>query len=212
MFLHRLWLYYQRRGIRATGRRCVESLRRWSYLGRTVLYVCPLPVAPPRTHNHLESSTRIQNVQASQLSTTDFETIANAWNPSVTAQHIAERFAAGAELWLARIEGALAGFGWSIKGATIVPNYVPLQPNEVHLFDFFVFPNFRGRGVNPALVDAILCELAEHNIARAYIECAAWNAPQLRSLEKTPFLVYGEATKVEFLGRTVVIWHKRPFK
>lgn len=106
------------------------------------------------------------------------------------------------------MEGKLAGFGWTIQGRTIEPHFFPLQSDEVHLFDFFVFPEFRGRGINVALVMDILTRLGEEKVRLAHSECAAWNDAQIRSLSKTPFRRYGEAIKLGILSCWLVIWRR----
>ena len=123
-----------------------------------------------------------------------------------------ERFAAQAELWLLRCQGVIAAFGWTIKGRTMEPHFVPLTPRDVHLFDFFVFPEFRGRGLNPSLVSQILEAISHENLSKAFIEAAAWNHPQLSSLKKTPFRRLGEARKFQFGKKPVVLWSRREVK
>jgi GNAT superfamily N-acetyltransferase len=169
-----------------------------------ILFSCPLPtVRVPQN-----AGMGVERVNATTLTPGDYKSILEAWNPSLRAQQIPERFAAGAELWLIKTDAQLSGFGWTLQGRTLEPYFFPIQPQDVHLFDFFVFPNFRGRGINAALVMHILSRLAGEGIRRAYIECAAWNQAQLRSLKKTDFQRYASASKFRFLGHGVVIWHR----
>ena len=86
------------------------------------------------------------------------------------------------------------------------PHFFPLADNDVHLFDFYVFPEFRGRRVNPMLVSHILASLRREACGRAYIEAAEWNLAQLRSLAKLPLRRLGAARKSCLLRRTIVIW------
>jgi GNAT superfamily N-acetyltransferase len=86
------------------------------------------------------------------------------------------------------------------------PHYFPLGAHDVHLFDFHVFPRYRGRGMNPLLVRHILRRLAADGLGRAFIEAAEWNRAQLSSLGKTPFRRFGRARKWTVLRRTVVCW------
>jgi hypothetical protein len=74
----------------------------------------------------------------------------------------------------------------------------------VHLFDFHVISEYRGRGLNPILVRHILQVLADEGVERALIEAAEWNQPQLSSLARTPFRRMGLARKWRLWGRTIV--------
>ena len=131
------------------------------------------------------------------------------WNPEICQRNFAARFSAGASLWLARWDENLAGYGWSMVGNTIEPHYCPFGANDVHLFDFLVFPEYRGRQINPSLVEHILWRMATEGRTRAYIEVREWNQPQLNSLRRTGFLLLGVARKVSFAGRTFVEWTSR---
>jgi GNAT superfamily N-acetyltransferase len=109
-------------------------------------------------------------------------------------------------LWLLKLENSIAAYGWAVLGRTIEPHFFPLAANDAHLFDFFVFPEFRGRRLNPALVNHILVHLACETSGRAFIEAARWNQPQLASLARLPFRKLGCARKFQLLGRTIVMW------
>jgi RimJ/RimL family protein N-acetyltransferase len=169
-----------------------------------ILYYCPLPVENGAGPLDLD----VERVVQATLAESDLMRLINSWNTKVRARQITERFEAGSELWLVKVDGELAGFGWSIRGHTIEPHFFPVQPNDVHLFDFFIFSEFRGKGINGALLMNILARVSREEISRAYIECAAWNEAQIRSLRKTTFRRYAEAVKVTFHGRPIVFWHK----
>jgi GNAT superfamily N-acetyltransferase len=136
----------------------------------------------------------------------DWQKIANFWNPVLSRRNFSERFGEGATVWLIRSEGKLAGYGWTLAGRPIKPHFVPFGSNDVHLFDFLVFPEYRGKGINPLLVTYILDQLAADSKTRAYIEVAEWNHSQLTSLSKTGFQLLGVARKVTLFGRTYVEW------
>lgn len=201
-FLGRLSSFYKRHGFRETAGRGLDELHRLSFLGRMALYQCRLPVTETAKPPWLQ----VQRVGSTTLDDNDRKRIVDVWNPEVCARQIVARFQAGAELWLARAGGVLAGFGWSIRGLTMEPHFFPLSPDDVHLFDFFVFPEFRGRNINVALVWEILRMFGQEGAHRAHIECAMWNTPQIRSLSKTPFIKYAEASKLCLGGRPVVCW------
>ena len=141
------------------------------------------------------------------VSLSDLEQISSFWNPLLSRRNIKKRFEQGGSLWLIKSEGRLAGYGWTLQGHTIEPHYFCLGPDDVHLFDFQVFPQYRGRGMNPQLVGYILRSLAVERRGRAFIEAAEWNRPQLASLRTTPFRRLGLARKFTVLRRTIVCWY-----
>lgn len=142
----------------------------------------------------------------SDLSPHRLQEITSFWNPKLANRNIRERFEKGVSLWLVECEDQLAGYGWTLKGNTIAPYYFPLGPHDVHLFDFHVFPHFRGRGINPYLVGTILGQLTSDCGARAFIEAAEWNEAQLSSLRKTPFRYLGSVRSFTILGHTFGSW------
>ena len=206
--LSRLAVYYQRNGIRATVHRASQSIRRSLFSNRMVLFYCDLAHGNSFSVNlpdHLNVEQRRTEVE---LGTQDFSQIVNLWNPTISRRQIPERFRQGASLWLVKAQGKLAGFGWTITSRTIEPHYLPLGENDVHLFDFFVLPEYRGRGINPSLVNYMLRSLAGEGASRAFIEAAEWNHAQLSSLRKTPFRLLGMAKKTRFFHHTVVAWYE----
>ena len=188
----------------ATLRRGWLALRRAASPDKMVLFACALPVQnAPLLTGTLD---RKKNQEA--LSAEDLARLLSHWNPDAMRGLIAERFAANAELWLLRDAGTFAAYGWTLKEKTMEPHYFPLQPGDVHLFDFFVFPEFRGRSLNPALVGQILAALSREGLKRALIEAAPWNHAQLASLKKTPFQRLGVARK-SFFKQSTVVWSDR---
>jgi GNAT superfamily N-acetyltransferase len=141
-----------------------------------------------------------------ELGADRLRTMTTFWNPKLADRNIRERFARGASLWLAMSGNDLAGYGWTLQGATIDPYYFPLSQSDVHLFDFQVFPDFRGRGINPLLVTQILVALAHDGHTRAFIEAAAWNDAQLASLRKTPFHLLGTVRSLTIARHRVTRW------
>ncbi|MGD1025642.1 MAG: GNAT family N-acetyltransferase [Candidatus Sulfotelmatobacter sp.] len=145
-----------------------------------------------------------------QITPLDLEEIIRTWNSTTAYRSIRGRFAHGASLWMIKSEGKLAGYGWSLRGRTIERHYYRLGPDDVHLFDFYVFPQYRGRGLNPLLVTEILRNLAIERMDRAFIEAAEWNQAQLASLRKTPFHRLGRASKFTILQKTIIFWDESP--
>ena len=203
--LSRVAEYYARHGFRATIRRARVALSRALFASRMVVFYFDLskqtcPVAIP-------DSFRIYRLRSeSELSRQDLETMLRLWNPKLAQRNMKERFAEGASLWLIRSGDQVAGYGWTLQGRTIEPYYFPLGREDAHLFDFHVFPQYRGQGINPVLVGEILQRLANDCGGRAFIEAAEWNEAQLSSLRKTPFGCLGLARSFSLFGHNFTSW------
>jgi ribosomal protein S18 acetylase RimI-like enzyme len=206
--ISRLTAYYKRYGFGATFRRFGLSARRTLFSNRMVLFYCdlaPLSSEMPEMPNRVKVE---RHRTQADLSPQDLQEITSFWNPDLARRNINDRFGLGASLWLIRVEDKLAGYGWTLQGRTIKPHYFALGVDDVHLFDFHVFPEYRGRKMNPLLLRNILHSLAVECPGRAYIEAAEWNESQLASLRNTSFRRLGLATKFRLLRRTVVCWHE----
>ena len=201
--------FYSRHGFRATLRRTGLAISRELFSSRMVLFSCDLPT-PTTSELVLTQCLRVEKKRSEcELGPDDAQQIIAFWNPRQARRNMQERFQVGASLWLIKSDDKLAGYGWSLRGTTVEPHYFPLTPSDAHLFDFHVFPQYRGRGFNPCLVGQILHNLAAEGVCRAHIEAAEWNQAQLSSLSKTPFRRIGLARKFTILGRTFVRWEDR---
>jgi len=202
----RFAVYLRLNGFRATVSRAALVVRRALFSGRQVLFYCDLS-GPGSWPADLPSTLKVERKNSeAELSQPDLQEIVNFWNPKLSRRAIQERFGRGASLWIIKSEGTVAGFGWTLQGHTIEPHYFLLGRDDVHLFDFFVFPHCRGRGMNPLLVSQILSAYATDCRGRAFIEAAEWNQAQLSSLRKTPFRRLGLASKFTIFRHTLVCW------
>jgi hypothetical protein len=149
----------------------------------------------------------VERVSAlTELSKEHLEEMTSFWNRKLANRNIRKRFEKGASLWMVKCDDRLAGYGWTLQGGTIEPYFFPLMQNDVHFFDFHVFPRYRGRGVNPYLVGQILDCFATNCRGRAFIEAAEWNNAQLSSLQKTSFRCLGSVRSFTILGHKWVSW------
>jgi ribosomal protein S18 acetylase RimI-like enzyme len=199
--------YFKRNGLRATVLRVGLAARRGLFFSRSVLFYCDLSALKTATTD-LPSLLKVErHTNQSDLCPRDLQEITSFWNPNQARRNIEERFELGASLWLIKHENNLAGYGWTLQGRTVEPHYFRLGPDDIHLFDFHVFPRYRGRGVNPSLVSYILRSLATECQGRAFIEAAEWNQAQLASLQRTPFRRLGLARKFTLFGLAMVCWN-----
>ncbi len=204
--LSRFSAYYTRHGFVGTIRRAALAARRALFSNRMVLFYCDMAKQTTAPAN-IPNSLKVERLRCyAELNPQDLNDILNFWNPKLAQRNMKERFGNGASLWLIKSEGKLAGYGWTLRGRTIEPHYFPPGQDDVHLFDFHVFPQYRRRGMNPFLVTHILRSLVSEGAVRALIEAAEWNQAQLSSLSRTPFRRLGRARKLTMLGRTIVCW------
>jgi ribosomal protein S18 acetylase RimI-like enzyme len=209
-FIGRLVHYGQRHGLRATVQRAWHGLKRKFTGGRQVLFCCDLARLSAETCVKMASGSIERKRSAAEVAAEDMDRVVNAGYPETARRQATQRFAAGASLWLYKLEGQVAAYGWTIAGKTMSPHFHPLGDNDVHLFDFLVFPEYRGRRLNVQLVSYILGALATEKQGRAFIEADEWNTPQLHSLRRMPFRQYGFARKFQWFGKTVTIWSDWP--
>src|SRR5262249_26636486 len=140
--ISRAFGYWQRNGIAATGRRLIVSARR-GFLGtRFVLFSCNLRDCTPANLNEIESAPVERKNSQPEIKPDDLQRILLSWDPERVRRQISERFALGASLWLYKLDQKVAAFGWTLKGRTVEPHFFPLCPNDIHFFDFFVFPEY----------------------------------------------------------------------
>lgn len=179
------------------------------FSGRTILFSSDLSKQPAPTLD-LPDFLKVERCRdQSELGLRNLQEIISFWNPKLAGQNVKRRFEQGASLWLIAFKGELAGYGWTLQGQTVEPHYFRLAPDDVHLFDFHIFPQYRGRGLNPLLVNVILASLSAECRGRAYIEAAEWNRAQLASLTRTPFHRFGSARRLTILRRTMVWWSEK---
>jgi len=198
--------YYRRHGLMATIRRAGLAGRRALFRNRMMVFYCDLDIPRPRSVSISETLTVERVETLAELSAEHLEEMTRFWNSKLANRNIRERFDKGASLWLVKSQDRLVGYGWVLQGCTIEPYYFPLAQNDVHLFDFHVFSDYRGLGMNPYLVHCILDGLAMNSGGRAFIEAAEWNDAQLSSLRKTPFRRLGSVRSFTILGHTFVSW------
>ncbi|MGH9403381.1 MAG: GNAT family N-acetyltransferase [Terriglobia bacterium] len=208
--INRLIEYHRRHGIRVTVQRAGLAARRALFSGRSVLFYCDLSrlTAPPVD---VPSFLKVERKRGeAELSPQDLKEMTSFWNPKLARRNIKERFGKGASLWLIKSHDKLAGYGWTLRGSTVESHYFPLGVDDVHLFDFFVVRQYRGKGINPAFVSYILSKLSGECAGRAFIEAAEWNRSQLASLQKTAFRRLVSARKMTILSHTIVFWSEKP--
>jgi hypothetical protein len=198
--------YYRRFGLAATMRRGQVALSRSLFASRMVVFYCDLDERKLKKVKFPESLKIHRLVALSELRVDYLERIISVWSPKLAHERIRERFDKGSTLWLIEHDGRLAGYGWTLRGTTIAPYYFPLGPNDVQLFDFYVFHEFRGRALHWFLTAQILNTLAAEGGARAYADTHEWNQAQVASFKMTPFRPLGFVRTYQLFGHYLTCW------
>jgi ribosomal protein S18 acetylase RimI-like enzyme len=201
--------YYGRNGLVATIRRALLAGKRALFAGRMVVLYCDLDVRRLPQVN-VPKALRVERLQSlTELSAEHLQAMTSFWNPKLANRNIRERFENGASLWLVECAEQLAGYGWTLQGETIAPYYFPLGPNDVQLFDFYVFPRFRGRAIHWLLTCHILHTLAAEGRSRAFADTGEWNQAQRASFTMTPLRFLGYVRTYNFFGQILNRWVAR---
>jgi GNAT superfamily N-acetyltransferase len=101
-------------------------------------------------------------------------------------QVMRREFAEHGVLWLAIMDNELAAYQWSRLGKYTPRWFVPVGENDVLIFATVTMERFRGRGIGPAMMCHIIA--TETPICgEAYVDCAVWNHPAVRFIEKAGF-------------------------
>ena len=200
--------YYKQNGIISSFRRLLQKIVELFFQKPNILFFVDLAGFKSEKYV-IPASFDVECVRSEvEISMQDLKVLFEHIDEKIFRHQMEERFGKGSLLWLVKTNGMLAGYIWSIQGRTIQPHYHPLTSKDVHLFDNFIFKEFRGRNINPALVNYVLAKLREKDMARAFIETNVANTPEIRSLSKTGFEKYGLARKYPVCGHCFVIWSK----
>jgi ribosomal protein S18 acetylase RimI-like enzyme len=101
-------------------------------------------------------------------------------------QIMRQEFAEHGVLWLAIMDEQVAAYQWSRLGRYTPRWFVAVADNDVLIFATVTMEGFRGRGIGPAM----MCHIINSETAlcgEAYVDCAVWNRPAIRFIEKAGF-------------------------
>ena len=204
--ISRLVEYCGRHGLAATIRRAALGVKRTLFAGRMVVFYCDLDERTIALVSVPKNMKVERIIVLEELSAEHLQAMTSFWNAKLASRNIRERFEKRASLWLVECEGQLAGYGWTMQGQTIAPYYFPLGSDDVQLFDFYVFPRFRGRALHWLLTSHILHALAAEGRSRAFADTGEWNQAQLASFKMTRFRFLGLVREYKILGQVLTCW------
>ena len=140
------------------------------------------------------------------ISQKDMERLIELIGKENTKYRIKNGFSRKAVLWCLKLDGIIVSTCWSIASNPIQRLPLPLMKRDVHIFDVETYPEHKGQGLAPMLINAVLERLGQYGFSRAYIATEVWNKAFLSCLRKTYFQEIGVARTFYVLGRDVAIW------
>lgn len=205
-FITRLLNYYKKRGFIRTFLRICEQPYRIIFKSKMFLFYVDmneLDVSVLNLPQDIIVECKRSYDEARQL---DMQRLIIYWEKEEEWDKARERFEKGAILWILKLEGDIAAFGWSIRGKMVSPWYLPLTLNDAVLFNFVTFEEYRGRNLYSVLLNYIFGRLKSEGVSRSYGFVWEWNTQSIRGIQKAHFRKFVEARKIHFLGRNITIW------
>ena len=117
-----------------------------------------------------------------------------------------------AVFWLALLNDEVVGYHWSINEGFEGFYDLPMTGKDSVLVASEVFPEYRGQGINPRMINHIAHELKKEGITRLFIGSKVWNKAQLRSIAKTNFHELGTTRTLRIFGRFITVWQRKELK
>jgi GNAT superfamily N-acetyltransferase len=111
----------------------------------------------------------------------------------LSPEEIERRFQGGHDVYVAYLDGTPAGYGWLARRQGDIHELAlsfRMPPGNGYLWDFVTLPEYRGRGVYPHLLQAIIRH--EPAIERFWIGFAAGNEASGRGIRKAGFEEIGD--------------------
>jgi RimJ/RimL family protein N-acetyltransferase len=146
------------------------------------------------------------------------ETNAAVWKDLVESAMVAAReppglssgrFQHGDECFAWERDGRLVSFGWvTYRDRHVGPVCLADRPRRAFLFNFHTLPEYRGRGLYPALLFAIRYTLGTENITEFIIDVNTRNIASMRGIEKGGFQHAGEVAYAAIGNRVGFIRRK----
>jgi RimJ/RimL family protein N-acetyltransferase len=124
-------------------------------------------------------------------------------------REIDKLFAKGYELWVGRLDGEMAGICWSRSGRNRTDYFVPLVETDATIMSCFVYPELRGRGIYPAMLQTMVNVLMDRDrICDVYIDCKSWNSSSIRGIRKAGFVPIGKAVRMVLFEHVWILWNR----
>lgn len=92
----------------------------------------------------------------------------------------------GAVLWIGYISDKPAARQWTVEGSRIPRWFVPIETDDLVIFNTVTLPEYRGLGISPAMMLHIISAKPAGR-AKVYVDCKVWNRAAIRGIEKAGF-------------------------
>ena len=141
------------------------------------------------------------------ISPDDMLRLASVTNERVLSREMEDHFKRGSDLWLAKIDGTIATYRWSLRKTPPGHSFFPFSDNDVYMWQLWTYKEYRGRNIPYHMGHYVLGELKKEGVERAFWTVDRWNKPSLRYTAKMPAYEFGRAKALHILGRDIVIWY-----
>lgn len=115
---------------------------------------------------------------------------------TLSQQEIEARFQSHNRVYLAFLDQTPVAYGWIADRTGSIDEIhlaFMLPPRNRYLWDFLTLPTWRGRGIYPHFLQAIIHQ-EQHDVDRFWIMYVPGNNTAARSISKAGFLFVGELT------------------
>jgi GNAT superfamily N-acetyltransferase len=203
LLLERLLTFYKKHGASGTIERFLVIPIR-IIRGRSVVFYVDLNTIE-RTDN-IEQNVIEEKKGEGDLSEMDMKRLIYLRGDKVIKKIMKKRFSEGGVLWLLKQHGKIASICWTTTGMTLQKFPLPLGRDDVHYFDVETFPEFKGKGLAPLLINKTLENFKSQGLFRAYIDVKIWNKTSLSFVGKTLFKEFGTARMLKIFNKNIAIW------
>lgn len=202
----RAWNYLRWHGLRSTIERSWREIKNKVLHDRDVLFMRDL-LRGESEDNPLPENCRIKRFnEESGMPDKLFDRIADQYPEELLKEYHKKRFRKGAILWCIEMDKKDVGYTWTLAGRTIKSHFFPLTKRDIHFFDSFILPSYRGRRLNSVMKEHILKHYKYAGFHRAFSETKEWNTSSMRSLAKNGFVRIGLAKRRFRRGKCEVTW------
>lgn len=150
---------------------------------RSVVFACAASSAPAAVPSTPPSFSVTRHRSFHELSAADIQALRrhSGRMPGLEFRH---DFLHGDELWVGRVDGALAGVCWSARPHSVPRYFVPLDAGDVVIRKCFTLPEFTNRGVYSSTLRHMIAALFAEDVRRIFIDCRVWNTASRRGILK----------------------------
>lgn len=201
----RIIRYWRDHGARNTVLHGLQIVMRDMLSNTYIVYVADLMNLDQKKQGNFEVCKRESK---DEISSEEYQQLYRFRDSRVMSRAIMKRFENMSHLWIAKRDGMITAFVWSIYGKATFPYFLKLSSEDVYLFDNEVLKDCRGHGINTIFINNVLLELKKNHFARAFIDTKIWNHAEIKSLGKTEFKKFGTGKKQTIMGLGKVSFKK----